>query len=879
MDARAPRHDDKADAASTLARWMRGLSWPMLRAQWGRQLLALMAIALGVALAFGVHLLNASALAEFAAGSRALAGTPDLQLQAEQGGPLPPAWLQRLQDDARVAQAAPLIEVQVSAGAALPRLRVIGLDALQAAELSPELMPQPFEGSTPAGAERSALQDLLAPDAIYLNDAALASLGAPQPTTLTLRWSAQGELRQAQLRLAGRVAARGPALAVLDIAAAQQLFGVPGQLDSFDRIDRIALRLQPGVARDALATELRQQGLRVGDGAAPAEDQRLAEMTRAYRVNLGVLSLMALFSGSFLVYAVLSLGVARRTPQLALLGVLGMSAGERQRLLLAEAALLGLLGSALGLALGTALAALGLHLLGGDLGAGLLAGAAPRLQLDWPALLLFGALGMAVALLAAWLPARQAARFAPAQVLKGLGSDARQPLPAWLGPALLLLGVLLAQLPAWQGLPIAAYLAMVALLFGTLLSLPPLLKLLLELLGAASAGVQAAPLRLLLTRRLREQAGEATQMLGGVLVALALSVAMLVMVTSFRDSLLHWLRQVLPADQYVRSELRQADGQAAPLPTALLAALPTEPLLADFNPQRSRPARIAGEAVQLIARRLPQQTQAMPLVGELAPAPGAGLLAAYVNEALFDRLQLRPGQILALQLAGEAGTLPVYVRGVWRDYARQGSAALWLDIADYQRASGDLAVTELYLWQAEGVSAMRLQQRLRELAGEVSTEAAALEFASSEELLALSMRSFDRSFAVTYWLQGVALALGLAGVAASLSAQLLARRREIGLLRHLGFTRGELLRLLLAETALHALCGALAGLLLGLGLSLVLVHVVNPQSFHWTMELSLPLGRLAALLGATVLAALFTVAIVGRRIGSADAVHAVREDW
>lgn len=846
---------------ASLAGWLRSLSWPMLKAQWGRQLLALLAIALGVALAYGVHLLNASALAEFSASARALGGTPDLVLRGR-AAPLPESSLMPLLDDPEVAQATPRIEAQARAEG-LPRLLVLGIDALQAVALAPELMPQPFV-TAEAGAGSAALLSLMSPDAVYLNEAALAALPQPRPQVLTLHWALDGQARSATLRLRGRVAAPGPALAVMDVAAAQALFGKLG------RLDRIDIRLQPGVDRERWRAKLPAM-LQATTHAQGSE--RMSEMTRAYRVNLGVLSLMALFSGSFLVFAVISLGVARRLPQLALLGVLGLGARERQALVLAEAALLGVLGSALGLALGAGLAALGLRLLGGDLGSGLLAGAAPRLQIELPGLALFGLLGLLVALASAWLPARLAARIAPAQVLKGLGREAQARPPGWLSPALLGLGALLAFMPPLFDLPLAAYLGMFCLLAAGLLAVPTLVRALLNLIPS-----QDQPLRLLLSRRARDQAGEATQMLSGVLVALALSVAMLVMVSSFRDSLQQWLRQVLPADLYVRSALREPDGNSSALPAPLTDALRGEPTVAALMPQLSRSARIGDETVALLARELPKE-DALPLVGALAPPTGPERLPVYINEALRDRLKLQPGMPLMLALdaapnaTGATPPIAAYVRGVWRDYARQ-SGALQLSLADYQRLSGDRRITELYLWLAQGVTQQQLQQRVSALA-----QPMALEFAASAELLAISLRVFDRSFAVTYWLQAVSMGLGMVGVAASLSAQLLARRRELGLLRHLGLSRGELLRLLLAETALYTSAGALAGLLLGLLISAVLVYVVNPQSFHWSMELSLPLARLALLLGAVLLAALLTAALVGRQMGREDAVRSVREDW
>jgi putative ABC transport system permease protein len=154
-----------------------------------------------------------------------------------------------------------------------------------------------------------------------------------------------------------------------------------------------------------------------------------------------------------------------------------------------------------------------------------------------------------------------------------------------------------------------------------------------------------------------------------------------------------------------------------------------------------------------------------------------------------------------------------------------------------------------------------------------------LQLSSTAQLKSQSLRIFDRSFAVTRYLQAVAIAIGLAGVAASLSAQVLARQREFGLLAHLGLTRAQVMRLVMLETAGWLAAGLIVGLLLGLAISAVLVWVVNPQSFHWTMDLHVPLGPVAALLGAVLLAGLGTSALTARRALSANAVRAVKEDW
>jgi putative ABC transport system permease protein len=154
-----------------------------------------------------------------------------------------------------------------------------------------------------------------------------------------------------------------------------------------------------------------------------------------------------------------------------------------------------------------------------------------------------------------------------------------------------------------------------------------------------------------------------------------------------------------------------------------------------------------------------------------------------------------------------------------------------------------------------------------------------LEFASAAQIRATSLRIFDRSFAVTYWLQAVAIAIGLFGVAASFSAQVLARRKEFGLLAHLGLTRRQILAVVAGEGAAWTAIGALAGLLLGLAVSVVLVKVVNPQSFHWTMDLAAPWARLLALCAAVVAAGTVTAGCPRAPQAGRDAVLAVKEDW
>jgi len=840
-----------------------------------------------VALAFAVHLINASALAEFGQAVRSVSGQPDAELRPAQGAALDEQLYPLIALLPQVADASPVVERQTlvldAAGRKQP-LRVLGLDPLAAGARQPALLPLPTprpDGgpSTDADARRH----LFDPDRVYLNASARALVG---PAATELRLQAGAALLH--LPIAGTVAADGAALAVLDIAGAQALLGEPGQLS------RVDVWLRPGVTLPQLEAAL--QAAQTGPGAAPdgtaaqpswrlarADEgaQRLSNLTRAYRVNLTVLALVALFTGGFLVFSVQSLAVAKRIPQLALLGVLGMDARLRRRLILGEAALLGLLGAASGVALGTGLAALALQVLGGDLGSGTLgagasSGAAPPLQWSLPAALLYGGLGVLAAMAGSWQPARQAARIAPAQSLKGLGDD-QQAAPRLWQPLLALLGAgALALLPPWGGLPLAAYASVGLMLLGGIGLVPALVGALLTRWSAPRH-----PVLLLAVERARDQRATATIAVAGVVASLALSVALTVMVASFRDSVSHWLEQVLPADIYARTATSASQADSVWLDEAFLRRAAALPGVARLEPLRvvalTLDARLA--PVALIARPLSADAHELPLIGDLLPAHQAGVGAPdaavdiYISEPMAALYHLAPGARLPLPLP-DGRTLPTRVRGLWRDYARQ-QGALAMDRADWQRLSGDHRFNDLALWLAPGASSEAVQAGLRRLA----PDPALLELSTPATIRAVSLQIFDRSFAVTYWLQAVAIGIGLAGIAASFSAQVLARRREFGALQHLGYTRRQVLTLVVAEGAVWTTAGTVLGLALGWLISLVLVKVVNPQSFHWTMELSLPAGRLAALAAAEIAAGCLTAWWAGRAAASHQMALAVKEDW
>ena len=861
---------------SLLWQLLKTYSWAELRHHPWRNAAAVLAVTLGVALAFAVHLINASALDEFSQAVRSVNGEPDLSLRAAQGS-FDEGVYARVYQLPQIAHASPVLEINTYLAHPTTgnrtAVRVIGIDALLVAPVAPDLMPLPDRAPVAPGDADSNTNRfaIFAPNTGFLNAAAKALAGAT-PSQIRL----QSGLALPTIEVAGRVNASGAPLVVMDLGAAQDLF------DQGGRLSRIDIKLNAGTDRDAFIRSLPATpgwpadvvAVAPGDSAA-----RISNLSRAYRVNLTVLALVALFTGAFLVFSVLSLSVAKRAQQFALLGVLGLTGRERLRLVLLESGVLGAIGSVMGVALGATLAALSLRFLGGDLGGGYFSNVTPALRWSTGSAIIYGALGIAAALVGGWWPARQAQRLPPAQTLKGLGQTAHTSHGHWLSLGLIALGIVLARAPAVFEIPLAAYVSVGLLLIGGITALPWLIALLLD---RAKPLVTQRLLPLLALERARRVRESASVAVSGVVASLSLAVALTVMVASFRDSVTQWLNVVLPADLYVRTASSRSAGDTVFFTPEFVQAAARVPGIQRIGTQRTRQLQLdpTRPAVTLIARALADPARDLPLVGEVRSAPG-GSVAVFVSEAVVDLYGVRAGDSFntlseALAPAKPAQRASFFIAGVLRDYAGQ-AGSITIDQADYQRLTKDSRVNDIALWLDTTAESAQVQQALRQAAGDTSGNL--LEFSSSLDIRALSLKIFDRSFAITYWLQAVAIGIGLFGVAASFSAQVLARRKEFGLLVHLGLTRRQILGVVAGEGLAWTAIGALAGLALGMAVSVILVHVVNPQSFHWTMDMAVPWPRLVVLCAAVVLAGTVTAWVSARAAAGRDAVLAVKEDW
>jgi putative ABC transport system permease protein len=831
---------------------LRVLSIAQLREQPLRLLVTVLAIALGVALGVAVYLINTAALSEFDQATRRLVGAPDVVIRGPAAG-FDESLFTALAREPTVALASPMLELQLAlAPADHSALKLLALDPFRAGALQPELI----------GALSADIDALFAHDAIVLSRAAADELGLQRLDRLSI--NVGGNVKSLRVINILPASIFPEPLGIMDIAAAQWT------LERLGTINRIDLQLRPDIDRPLALERLRAQ-LPAGVFAVSPQIERgrADNATRAYRVNLDVLAFVALLTGAFVVFSTQWLSVLRRRVAFGLLRSLGITRGELQLALLSETAASGALGSLLGVLLGAVTAALMLRYLGADLGNGQLAADSAQLGVHAGALLGFALLGTAAACAGGAIPAWQAAQRPPALALKA--GDAEEDLKRLdttkPGLALVALGALLAWLPAVAGLPLAGYLSIAALLLGSVLLVPLVAQRLIALLPRSGHAVPDTALA-----QLQGSLGSATVSLAAIIVSFSLMVAMAIMVHSFRDSFEVWLVKLLPADVQLRGTIASDTSRLSVPVQNRIAALAG---VARIEVRRVQPILLEPERppVALIARELSARpADTLPLQREAAEPPGQNLPPAWISEAVQDRYGYRPGEHLSLPLNGR--TLSFFIAGVWRDYVHPGGAIV-IRREDYIAATSDESATEMSIWRAPHTDAAVLEAAIRAALG----PGEAFELTSSDEIRERSLRAFDRTFLVTYALEAIAVLVGLLGISVAASSTALARRAQFGMLRHLGMLRRQVLWMFASEGLALSGIAVLYGLVLGALLSLILVYVINRQSFNWSIDLVIPWTQLASLSLLLIAASAVTALWSGRAAMSVDSIRAVREDW
>lgn len=846
-----------------------------LRGDVPRAVVTVLGVALGVAVLLGIRKANDASLEGFRAGLELTSGRAGLEiacppLGVEERHLKDLMWLREWGVATPVVQADVLAEGP--AGSAMVPL--LGIDALR----DPALRDYAVAAEDQAMAQEAAGLDLLgmigAPDQALLTTELARTLGVRTGDALAVTF---GDRRQA-LRVAAvlggaaqgaggedEAAARSTgatgALVVMDIAAAQ------GALERAGWIDRLDVRLHAGIDPAEAEAAIRA---RLPAGLTVQRPERRGEavetMLAAFHFNLTMLSTIALVVGLFLIYNTIAVAVMTRRAEIGMLRTLGAGRGRILGLFLGEALLLGAVGGLIGAPLGWLLARGAVKLTAATVDTLYVAHAAQVPGLEWVDVGLALAVALPLALVAAARPAWEAIKVPPVAAVRGTEEVARQGRVPWgaLGTAALcgLAGAWTVRQAPVNGLPLWGYATAGLILLGVAALTP--LALTLAARGArAGLGRVFGIAGRLAAGQIGASTGRLSISVAALAVSLALTLAIAIMVGSFRQTVALWVDQSMGADLYLRPSTPPRATHAPSFSSETVALLRAHPQVAAVDGYRALDLPYEGRLVKLGTGDY-ELSQRRARVALKTPGDGAALLAraleeggVLVSEAFALRFEKREGDTITLNTA--RGPVAFPITAVFYDYSND-RGTITMDHRQFERHFGESNPTHLALFLHPGADAEAVKEELRQTLAE-----ARLLMFTNAGLRAEVLRIFDGTFAITWALELIAIVVAMAGVAATLLTLILDRQQELRLLRLAGADAGQVRSTVLIESGLIGAVSQALGIVAGLLLSLVLIQVINPQSFGWSIQFHFPAGFVLGSSGLTVLATMAAGVFPARR--------------
>jgi putative ABC transport system permease protein len=851
-----------------------------------RTLLSIAGVALGVLASVGIGTANIQVLRSFEQGVTTVAGPATLEIAGHDLG-VDESVITAVRVVDGVVSAVPVIEESVVVAQGVQRgqvLQVLGLDLLAEVETRGFQVLQ-----TDADV---ALEALLAPDALYLGRQVAAdwNLGVGSLVEVT----AGGRL--VRLRVVGLIhneaadSSLWDRLAIMDIASAQILF------QSVGRLDRIELVTAPDRSLDDIMASVRARLPPHLVVQRPAQRTKQVEnMVWAFQLNLSVMSWVGLLVGMFLIYNTIAFSVAQRRREIGIYRALGMTKRRVAGLFFVEAGLLGLLGGLLGGLGGVWLARVLVSLVSrtiSDLYAPITSGGL-ILSMDMLTLVAVAKgvlLGTVVSIVGALGPSVEAARTVTVRALAPGDYESTHQLRAglcgWMSLALLVLAGLCSLMGPVGDLPLFGYLATICLL-GALSFLAPLC---IQALGMrrsfreSKTMMLGGSLRRIAADQAARQPGRNAVTVSALMVGLSIMIGVAVMVRSFRDTVEVWVDETVMADLIVAPQSwlqgKQAGQASRALPGTWRSTLVAIDGIAAVDTLRDVYVDVGGQPVALVSRDLRLHAQRSRYQMKHGDSTAALQRAAesggvLLSEVLATRLQLREGG--KISITTPAGLVAVSVEGVFYDYATDGGKMV-MDRAWYQRHWHDDRVTVFSIYLADAADPEQVRQS-------IVTHVVGLDGVTvpplvirNHELRKEILEIFDRSFVLTYVLEAIAVLVAILGIVNTLVTAVLERRREFATLRALGAGTRQVERLVLWEAAYLGLIGAVLGVVGGLLLALLLIHVINKQSFGWTIQMSVPGEVILKAVGLALTAALIAGYFPARWAARQPVVEGLREE-
>jgi putative ABC transport system permease protein len=829
-----------------------------------RAILTILAVTLGVAVVLAIDLAGGAATGSFRASMETLAGDNNLEIVASGG--VPEAAVGTIAALPYSIRISPRIEDSAFITDTKQTIPLIGLDLVaEGGTVRSGAISETSLGEASASSE-NAMRSLQDSSSIWVGTSLGKRLGDQ------LRLLINDQVREFTVRGVYPDSNGSESAIVMDLAAAQRA------LNRFGRVDRILLKVP-----EAPSIEEWQQRIRAAlpagvevrtQGTGTNENRR---MLAAFRWNLRLLSYIALIVGAFLIFNTISVSVVRRRPETGIVRALGASRGAVLAAFIGEATFFGLAGAALGLPVGRVMASGAVKLMAATVESLYVSSRPGSIEFSiWSVVLAF-VIGVGVAIASAYSPAREASLVSPVEAMargrREYMTRMHKSRDLWIALVLGILAAAASSVPAIEGKPVFGYLAAVLLVVASALAIPAFTDAVISRssrwLGKI-LGVEA----LLAAQSLSGSLRRTSVLVGALSTAIAMVTSVGIMVGSFRETVLIWMNDRLPADLYLRPAGEPAPDRHPTVSLELADKLSKLPGVAAVDRLRAyeisydgMPATLA--SVDLSALRSEHRSNFFSgrsteqVLSQIRDAD-----AVVVSEPFTYKHHVRPGDTIALALGTARPSFRVV--DVYYDYGSERGSLL-MDRQTMLRYLPDPAPSNLAIYVASNASV----ENVREEITQASVSYRVL-VASNRDLRAEAIRIFDRTFAITYALEAVAVIVAVMGIAGALLALVIDRRRELGLLRFLGAAAGQVRKQILVEAGLLGLLANFAGLALGFALSLVLIYVINKQSFGWTIRFHWPvavlLGAISVVYIATVLAGLYP-AQVAVRLNPLEAVH------
>lgn len=828
--------------------------------------LFIVGIAIGVAMMVAIDLANGSASRAFGLSTEAIVGKATHRIV---GGPtgIDDALYREIRTELGYRLSAPVVETAV-ASAALgdSPYTLIGIDPFAEAPFRNYLG---VDGQTGAN-----LADFIAvPNAILISAETATDFNLTLNQTIPLDFNG----RSVDARIVGLIDPQDnltrqglQGLILADIATAQELTGQLGQLTRIDLIATDETALNP--IRELLPANAQIE-------TSAAQGNAIQQMTAAFELNLTALSLLALVVGMFLIYNSVTFSVVQRRPIFGILRCLGVTGRQLAWLILGEAALLGLIGSLIGLGLGIILGRGMVGLVTQTINDLYFTVTVREISIP-PFTLVKGiVIGIGAAIIASIPPALEAMRTAPNATLRRstLESKMVELLPqlaiGWL--VLCSIGALL----LWLGDGIVlAFAGLFAVLVGFALVTPPVTVVLMRWLTPVGDTLMGAIGRMA-PRDIVRSLSRTSVAIAALMTSVSVIIGVSIMIGSFRRTVVDWLGQTLQADVYLSPPAYSTTASDAVIDPAIVDLAQSFPGVAEAVTQRSVNVQSPslGRTVNLLAvsddiskgdrPEMWVSAETTDIWQSLTDSEGI-----IISEPLMRRENLSiPPDPITLMTATGPETFPVLA--ILYDYTTD-QGLIWIGSDSYVSLWNDSAISTMALTVEEGIEIDSLVDDLQTTFAPVQ----AVNVQSNRTLRAVSLEIFDRTFAITAALRLLATVVAFIGVLSALMSLQLERSRELGTLRATGMTQRQLWQLTLLETGLMGGVAGLIAMPTGYALAWILIYVINLRSFGWTLQMYLQPSYFVNALLVAVVAALLAGIYPSLRLGNMVIASAIRSD-